>query len=569
MRARGTRPALSLRAKSRGPRAPGSCPRSWPCSGSAGRGPTTFPRLAPSKRRNAEGEPDGSGSPLSRLLTEGPGPIRAWADRFQHDLGVVGEVRPETLIGKDSPMRSAINRLHASCRRLFLPLAILAGLVCPSAATADSMSLSIAPAPVESITSEVSWTANSEAGTFPAVAANNPGVPCAAKSGWRRRHDPHAVAHLSKRAGAGSYTGSVNFTPAGTGQYTLCGWLETPVWVGRNDGRAGDGKHVAADRRPSTRHQSVPEPGASGRGARGRSRSISLRWSEALRQFVVEGFPATRQAACELCRRRRHALSDRPGSSSVAGGSSPVRTWQPLRAGSYIFCAWADEADDEGLYPEATAHLLVRVGVCSGPWVGIGEASDDPRSPRTSPRSWRGLAVLGAAGGDGVGGATSYRQPVRRDRPLVRDGAYACTVRLEWVQVRHARPIRAGVPARAGRTQLSCWGAPRRWRGGLATISDEGLRCGLVPPAVIADLRSRALERGTAPLLLTWPLRRSRRWTVGGSDRDRRWPIEKSDAARAALRNPSDAPLRALRFQGWRGLTPLRPLATCGSGPRL
>jgi hypothetical protein len=60
-------------------------------------------------------------------------------------------------------------------------LFVAAGLtVACGTALADLMSLSIAPEPVEELTSQIAWNSGSEGGVFAIVAVNNPGVQCAA-----------------------------------------------------------------------------------------------------------------------------------------------------------------------------------------------------------------------------------------------------------------------------------------------------------------------------------------------------------------------------------------------------
>jgi hypothetical protein len=76
-------------------------------------------------------------------------------------------------------MPISLNRLPAL--RLIALLCALGGVAFTAGpALADSMSLSIAPAPVEELTSQITWSASSEEGTFAIVAVNNPGVQCAA-----------------------------------------------------------------------------------------------------------------------------------------------------------------------------------------------------------------------------------------------------------------------------------------------------------------------------------------------------------------------------------------------------
>lgn len=85
--------------------------------------------------------------------------------------------------------------------------------------------------------------------------------------------------------------------------------------------------------------------------------------TEAARQLVVEGLPLTRRrcpvnyAAEELVH-----IVDRV----LDGGPWLIRAnLMPLRAGDYIFCAWADAPGDEGLYPEARASLVLRIGAAT------------------------------------------------------------------------------------------------------------------------------------------------------------------------------------------------------------
>jgi hypothetical protein len=249
-------------------------------------------------------------------------------------------------------------RIHTTRGRV-LPLAMLVALVCPSAAAADSISLSVAPQPVKSITSEVSWSAYSEEGTFPAVAANNPGVPCAA--------NPEAddgtlltPAHLLESGWSGSYTGSVNFTPGGSGQYTLCGWLETPVGLLEMSGgpvTASTSLPVLIRPPAITLSLSLPRPAVPHR----RFTIDLVASSEASREFVVEGFAATRRG-CPVNYAAEEGADHLIDREALGGPWLFAGNVEGLRAGSYIFCAWADGAHDEGLYPEETAHLLVRVG---------------------------------------------------------------------------------------------------------------------------------------------------------------------------------------------------------------
>jgi hypothetical protein len=71
-------------------------------------------------------------------------------------------------------------------------------------------------------------------------------------------------------------------------------------------------------------------------------------------------------------------------------------------------------------------------------------------------------------------------------------------VRLEWVQVSTRGPFALAYLRGGQDSAVVLRGSGTHWRG-LATISDEGLRCGLVPPAVIADLHLERWNEGPHP----------------------------------------------------------------------
>jgi len=234
----------------------------------------------------------------------------------------------------------------------------LAALTLPGAALADSMALTIAPEPVANLTSLVSYTASSEEGTLAVVAVNNPSVPCAA--------DPEAdqgrtltPAHIVDPGQFGTFSGSLNYTPATPGAYTLCGWLEIPAGLIETDGG------------PVTASASLP---ISVRGPRislalsfprhpdpGRTFTLHLiATTEATREVVVEALPLTRRGCpVNYAAEEEGRLIDQ----TVTGGPSTLTSnVAPLRPGNYVFCAYADPLDDEGLAPEATAKLVLRLG---------------------------------------------------------------------------------------------------------------------------------------------------------------------------------------------------------------
>lgn len=72
-------------------------------------------------------------------------------------------------------------------------------------------------------------------------------------------------------------------------------------------------------------------------------------------------------------------------------------------------------------------------------------------------------------------------------------------VRLHWVRVSTRGPF--ALAYLTGEGQISAIvlrGAGQRWRS-LAAISDEGLRCGLVPSRVVADLQLEKFNEGPHP----------------------------------------------------------------------
>lgn len=236
-------------------------------------------------------------------------------------------------------------------------------LLAPGAALADSMSLSISPEPVANLTSEVTYTASSEEGTLAVVAANNPGVACAANPA---ADDGQTITpgHIFDAGSVGGFSGSVNYTPPSTGAYTLCGWLEIPSGFIETDG----GPVTAAASLPiNVRAPRIslalsfprrPQPG------HGFTLDLTAS-SEVKREVVVEGIPLTRRG-CPVNYAAEEA--DHLIDKNVTGGPWRIRdNIEPLQAGSYIFCAWADPTSDDGLYPEATTSLVLHLGQTLAP----------------------------------------------------------------------------------------------------------------------------------------------------------------------------------------------------------
>jgi hypothetical protein len=82
---------------------------------------------------------------------------------------------------------------------------------------------------------------------------------------------------------------------------------------------------------------------------------------------------------------------------------------------------------------------------------------------------------------------------------LLAPSEHSLHVHLEWVKVSTRGPFALAYLTGEGQTgAIVLRGAGRRWRS-LAAISDEGLRCGLVPPAVVADLHLEKFNEGPHP----------------------------------------------------------------------
>lgn len=72
-------------------------------------------------------------------------------------------------------------------------------------------------------------------------------------------------------------------------------------------------------------------------------------------------------------------------------------------------------------------------------------------------------------------------------------------VHLDWVKVSTRGPFALAYLTGPEQTSaIVLRGSGRRWRS-LGAISDEGLRCGLVPPAVVAELGLEKFNEGPKP----------------------------------------------------------------------
>jgi hypothetical protein len=96
--------------------------------------------------------------------------------------------------------------------------------------------------------------------------------------------------------------------------------------------------------------------------------------SEVQRHVVVEGQSANRPCPANYALESTPHLIDQ----DVTGGPWRLASnIEPLRRGTYVFCAWADPDQDSGLQPQASTTLTVHVGTPA------------PRSRRSKPHHRR------------------------------------------------------------------------------------------------------------------------------------------------------------------------------------
>ena len=253
-----------------------------------------------------------------------------------------------------------------------LALGVVAALAAPAASWADSMTLAVPVAPVQEIGGAVTWAAESEEPTLAVVAANNPGVPCASTPA-ADTGTTLTPGHIFEGGNIGAWSGSISFTPPTAGDYILCGWLEEPAGLIETDGgpvTATSTLQVQVRPPAITLKLSLPR-------AADPDRPFVLNLtatSEVQRHVVVEGMTATARG-CPV----NYAVENDPHliDQDVTGGPWRLASnIEPLRRGTYTFCAWADPAEDSGLEPQATAELTVHVGT-------------PPRTARPRPRPRR------------------------------------------------------------------------------------------------------------------------------------------------------------------------------------
>ena len=236
------------------------------------------------------------------------------------------------------------------------PLTALA-LALPSTALADTITLSIAPEATEEVTSEVTYTASSSGKTFATVSINNPGVPCAPDPEADSGHTVVEPASYLDPS-IGEFSGAGNYEFPGAGAYTVCGWLHS---YGTLEDPAGGPVTAAASLPLNVR---LPAITLSLRFPRpvhvGRPFTLELvATSQVKREVVVEGMLYTK-SGCPV----NYAAGSEPRIIDTEIDGGPITTTVDLKAparGKYIWCAWADPYEDNGLDPQATTSIILNL----------------------------------------------------------------------------------------------------------------------------------------------------------------------------------------------------------------
>jgi hypothetical protein len=279
-----------------------------------------------------------------------------------------------------SPAPAVGRRLILACI-CGLALAVLA----PGAALADTMSLGLSREAVQNETTQITYTATSDALGFVTLAVNTADVPCGST--------PEADAGTGLIAPAleapgqtGVYSGSVNYTPSEPGVFIICGWV-TGYGVGSTSG----GPTISSASLPievRLPHISLAL-GLANPVTAGKRFALNLTvTSEVAREVILIGVAYT-PAGCPV----DSGASTAPDliDSVFAGGPSLKSVIvNPLPAGSrWLECAYAVVPGT--LNPQATTSMVVNV----------------PRSlPRSRPkrrRNGRGAGEARSCGTEKLG----------------------------------------------------------------------------------------------------------------------------------------------------------------------
>jgi hypothetical protein len=236
-----------------------------------------------------------------------------------------------------------------------LALAALAALL-PGTALADGMTLELAKEAVQNETTQINYTASTEAPGFITIAVNYADVPC----GSIPEADSGTIlakpAYEAERQ-TGVYSGSAEFTPLEPGPYIICGWA---TGLGPGEDPIGGPDLAAASLPIEVRppHISLALSLASPIAADRPFTLNLMATSEVAREFIVVAVPDTPEG----CPANSASTTASPLIEAIITGGPQLETAsvKGLPAGSrWIFCAWAVVPGT--VTPQANTSMVVEV----------------------------------------------------------------------------------------------------------------------------------------------------------------------------------------------------------------
>lgn len=247
--------------------------------------------------------------------------------------------------------------VHRAARRLVLAAAgiLSLSLLAAPACLADSMQLGLSKEAVQEETTQVTFTASTEATGFYVLAVNPAGDPCASQpeaDPGTTLNDDASEAHGE----TGTYSGSANFTPQNNGPYILCGWI-----TGKGPGESSVlGPTLATASLPieaRAPHISLAL-GVPHRLAAHKSFTLELTASsEVKRDLIVLAVPDIGGCPVSAAATTAKNLLE----ANVEGGPRAFTAKiAPLAGASkWLFCAYADPPGDGSQSPQATTSAVL------------------------------------------------------------------------------------------------------------------------------------------------------------------------------------------------------------------
>jgi len=153
----------------------------------------------------------------------------------------------------------------------------------------------------------------------------------------------------------GEFSAAGNYKFPSTAAYTVCGWLSSPDGIGDPGGPVTAAASLPLNVRPPAISLSLRFPQPVHVNKQFVLELVAT--SQVKREVVVEAMPYTK-SGCPV----NYAAGDEPRIIDTEIDGGPTTTTvdlKALRRGKYIFCAWADPYEDNGLYPQATTSIVL------------------------------------------------------------------------------------------------------------------------------------------------------------------------------------------------------------------